>query len=352
MKRTNRHNAGFTLLEMLVSLAVFLVVGGVALALVAQSLPLYNRQQNTTALNIGLRSAIAQMELDMVNGGTGYYVGANIPSWPIGVTLVNNTPALGSCFDSTTNTYGPNCFDRLNIITAAADTPPSHPTDIGTNCVSTTASILFAEPVPPTTEAELASYFSDGDQLLLVKGDGSQMTTTVLTADADVSGSKVRLQHNPTGVDGTNDPLYDPLGITTNPNNKLGTEFCDDDWILKLSPVSYSVDTSVPDNPKLIRAQGGASGVVAEQIIGFKLGASIWNNSSGTDAWPSTEKACTRLSGTATPLAFRPSAISVAQNGGMRSTTSALRQPTAAPPNQAATATPSDQCTGMVANIS
>ena len=36
----------------------------------------------------------------------------------------------------------------------------------------------------------------------------------------------------------------------------------------------------------------------------------------------------------------------------MRSTTSALFQPTAAPPNQAASATPSDQCTGTVANIS
>jgi type II secretory pathway pseudopilin PulG len=285
MKKTNRHDAGFSLLELLISVAMFVVIGGVALTLVARNEPLYNRQQNTTALNIGLRSAIAQMELDMVNGGTGYYVGANIPSWPIGVTLVNNTLATGSCFDSTTNTYGPNCFDRLNIIAVAADTPPSHPTDIGTNCVSTTSSILFADPVAPTTLSGLASYFSDGDQLLLVKADGSQMTTTILTADADVSGGKVRLQHNPTGADGTNDPLLDPLGITTNPNNKLGTEFCDDDWILKLSPISYSVDTSVPANPKLMRTQGGASGVVAEQVIGFKLGASIWNDSNGTDQY-------------------------------------------------------------------
>ena len=277
-------NAGFTLLELLIAIIVFTVVAGVALSLVAKHVPLYNRQQSTVAMNIGLRSAIAQMELDMVNGGTGYYVGANIPSWPIGVTLVNNTPT-GSCFDSTTNTYGADCFDRLNIIAADASTPPSHPTDIGTNCVSTTASILFSDPVPPTTLAELEAQFKDGDQLLLVKGDGSQMTTTVLTADADVSGGKVRLQHNPTGADGTNDPLLDPLGISTNFNNKLGTEFCDDDWILKLSPVSYSVDTSVADNPKLVRTQSGTSGVVAEQIIGFKLGASVWNDSNGTDQY-------------------------------------------------------------------
>jgi len=299
MKTNNRRNAGFTLLEMLVSLAVFLVVGGVALALVAKHEPLYNRQQNTTALNIGLRSAIAQMELDMVNGGTGFYVGANIPSWPIGATLVNNTPT-SSCFDSTANVYGPNCFDVLNIIAADPSTPPSHPTDIGTNCVSSTSSILFADPVPPTTLAQLAAEFSNGDQLLLVKGDGSQMTTTVLTADGSVSGGKVRLQHNPTGADGTNTSLFDPLGITTNPNNKLGTEFCTDDWVLKLSPISYSVDTSVATNPKLMRAQGGTSGVLAEQVIGFKLGASIWNDSNGTDQYYFDASAYPNADGTGT----------------------------------------------------
>ena len=299
MKTTRIRNAGFTLLELLVSMAILTVVAGVALALVAQHLPLYNRQEGMTALNIGLRSAIAQMEMDMVNGGTGFYVGANIPSWPIGATLVNNTPT-GSCFDSGTNTYGPNCFDVLNIIAADPSTPPSHPTDIGTNCVSTTASILFADPVAPTTLSELAAFFGDGDQLLLVKGDGSQMTTTVLTADADVSGGKVRLQHNPTGADGSNDPLYDPLGITTNTNNKLGSDFCDDDWILKLSPISYSVDTSVATNPKLIRAQGGTSGVVADQVVGFKLGASIWNDSNGTDQYYFDASAYPNSDGTGT----------------------------------------------------
>jgi len=284
MKKTNRRYVGFTLLELLFSLAVFMVVGGVALGLVARFLPLYNPQQSATALNIGLRSAISQLELDMVNGGTGFYVGASIPSWPIGTTVVNNVPST-SCFDSTTLIYGPSCFDALNVIAIDPNTPPSHPTDIGTNCVSTTSSILFADPISPTTLAELAGYFSDGDQLLLVKGDGSQMTTTVLTANGSVSGGKVRLQHNPTGADGSNDPLYDSLGITTNPSNKLGSDFCTDDWILKLSPISYSVDTSVAANPKLVRSQGGSSGVVAEQIIGFKLGASIWNDSNGTDQY-------------------------------------------------------------------
>src|SRR5262249_1266426 len=51
-------------------------------------------------------------------------------------------------------------------------------------------------------------------------------------------------------------------------------------WVLKLAPTIYQVDASDPANPKLVRTQGGQSNVIAEQIIGFKVGASIWN---GTD---------------------------------------------------------------------
>jgi prepilin-type N-terminal cleavage/methylation domain-containing protein len=282
MTKTKTCNAGFTLLELLVAIAIFTVVGGVALGLVAKNVPLYNRQQGTVALNVGLRSAMAQIELDMVNGGTGYYVGATIPTWPIGVTLIK-APAT-SCYDSTTKTYGAGCFDTLNIIAVDPSTQPAHPAPAGASCPSTDdSSILFAEPPPGMTADEYAEYYKEGDQLLLVKVDGSQMTTVVLTDDADTSGSKVQLQHNPTGDNGTNP--YDDFGIATYPNNKLGTEFCDDDWILKLSPVTYEVDTSVAANPKLVRKQGGNEGVVAEQIIGFKLGASIWNNSNGSDQY-------------------------------------------------------------------
>ena len=134
------------------------------------------------------------------------------------------------------------------------------------------------------TAAQLATYFLDGDQLLFVKSDGSQMATVVMSRNGQVSGNKVNLQHNPTAADGTNSSLFDPLGISVNPNNKLGTTYCDDDWVLKLSPISYSVDTTDPTNPKLIRRRTGVSDVVAEQVIGFKLGATLWNNATSTSS--------------------------------------------------------------------
>lgn len=270
-------SAGFSLVELMVAMAIFLVVGGAAVELAKKHVPLFTAQQSQTGLNLAMRNGVAQMQIDVVNAGTGYYQGVNIPSWPIGITVLNSAPGTG-CFDAATNTYTSTCFDTLNVIAMDQNTPPSNPSDIGSNCVSTTSSSLFVTPVGATTLSQLAADFHTGDQLLLVKSDGSQMTTTILTSDGLISGGKVKLAHNPTGVDGTNTTTADPLALTnTADSNKLGTQFCNTDWVLKLSPITYSVDASDPTDPKLVRTQGGQPSVIAEQIIGFKVGASIWN---------------------------------------------------------------------------
>jgi prepilin-type N-terminal cleavage/methylation domain-containing protein len=280
--RGNRRasDLGFTLVELLVAMAVFMVIGGAAISLVRAHIPLVSSQQNQAGLNMAMRNAVAQMQIDVVNAGTGYYQGVNIPAWPIGITISNSAPGTG-CYNAASFTYGAGCFDTLNIIATDSSTPPSTPSDQGSNCVSTTSSTLFALPVGTTTLNQLAASFHDGDQLLLVKSDGSQMTTTVLTSDGSISGGKVQLQHNPTGANGINTSANDPLNITqSGDSNKLGEQFCVGDWILKLSPITYSVDASDNTNPKLVRKQGGVTTTVSEQIIGFKAGASIWNGTS------------------------------------------------------------------------
>lgn len=274
--------AGFSLIELMVAMAIFLIVGGAAVSLVRSHVPLFTSQQNQTGMNISMRNAVAQMQIDVVNAGTGYYQGVNIPAWPIGITVVNSSPGTG-CFNPTTQTYGQTCFDTLNVISVDQNTPPSNPQDIGSNCVSTTSSSLFITPIGTTTLAQLAADFHSGDQVLVVKSDGSQMATTILTSDGQVTGGKVKLAHNPTGANGTNSVSNDPLALSNAADsNKLGTQFCNTDWVLKLAPITYRVDASNPANPQLLRIQGGQSTVIAEQIVGFKVGASIWNGPTGT----------------------------------------------------------------------
>ena len=270
-------SAGFSLVELMVAMAIFLVVGGAAVELAKKHVPLFTAQQSQTGLNLAMRNGVAQLQIDVVNAGTGYYQGVNIPSWPMGITVLNSTPGTG-CFDAATNTYTSTCFDTLNVIAMDQSTPPSNASDIASNCVSTTSSTLFVTPVGATTLSQLAADFHTGDQILLVKSDGSQMTTAILTSDGLISGGKVKLEHNPTGADGTNSIALDPLALTNSADsNKLGTQFCNTDWVLKIAPITYSVDASDPTDPKLIRTQGGQPSVIAEQIIGFKVGASIWN---------------------------------------------------------------------------
>jgi prepilin-type N-terminal cleavage/methylation domain-containing protein len=270
-------SAGFSLVELMVAMAIFLVVGGAAVELAKKHVPLFTAQQSQTGLNLAMRNGVAQMQIDVVNAGTGYYQGVNIPAWPIGITVLNSAPGTG-CFDAATNTYTSTCFDTLNVIAMDQNTPPSNPSDIASNCVSTTSSTLFVTPVGTTTLSQLAADFHTGDQILLVKSDGSQMTTTILTSDGLISGGKVKLEHNPTGADGTNTIALDPLALSNSADsNKLGTQFCNTDWVLKIAPITYSVDASDPTDPKLVRTQNGQPSVIAEQIVGFKVGASVWN---------------------------------------------------------------------------
>jgi prepilin-type N-terminal cleavage/methylation domain-containing protein len=273
-----RRDRGFTLVELLVAGAVFVLIVGAALSLFATHAPLFNKQQNLAALNIQIRNAVSQLQLDAINAGSGYYQGTNVPELPLGLTIQNNTAT--PCNTPATFTYGPNCFDQINIISSDQSTPASHPSNGAGGCALTTGSPMYATPVAPTTAAQLAADFHTGDQLLLINAASSQVNTVILTQNGSVSGANVQLNFGPTAANGTN--AADPAFIAVKVNNKLGTSFCTTDWISKILPISYKVDTSTPSNPKLIREQpsGIAANdvVVAEQIIGFKIGAMNWNS--------------------------------------------------------------------------
>jgi prepilin-type N-terminal cleavage/methylation domain-containing protein len=297
--------SGFSLLELLVAMAVFLIIGGVTLGMFAQHVPLFNRQQDQATMNIQVRNSIMQLQTDVVNGGSGYITGTNLPVGVVGVTIVNSNPAT-ACNTPATFTYSATCFDTLNVINIEPTVPAAHP-DIGTfaanyattetDCISTSSGAIYVYPVVPTvpvtTEPAAATalaaeydnaYNNLGEkELLLVNSAGTKMTTILLTAAPATSVKNgvtaMLLSFTPSISGGTNTATNDPLDISTsgNGNPLLGSAYCSSDYVLLLAPITYNVNTTTAKDPKLIRTQGGVSSTLADQVIGFKVGAVLWN---------------------------------------------------------------------------
>src|SRR5690606_20707066 len=114
--------------ELLMGTAVSLIVAGAAITLFSGHVPLFTRQQDIASLNLSMRNAVSQLQIDLSNAGAGVFAGLNVANWPIGMTLLNKTPA-GSCYEAATQTYSEDCFDELNIITADSAILPVHIAD-------------------------------------------------------------------------------------------------------------------------------------------------------------------------------------------------------------------------------
>jgi hypothetical protein len=301
-------NAGFSLLELMLAISMFVVVGGAAFLLFRQAIPVYTQQQNLAGVNIGVQNAVAQLQQDLVNAGTGYYTGVNIPSWPVGVTIINNSDTT-SCVTGSPYTYSAGCFDSLNIITSDPNTAPQH-LAANTNTNSASSLTLYTPSITTSAQATaLAALYKANDELLIVSASGLSMATITLTTAGSASGTTVTLHYNTTNsLVNVSSPLFqplntvanDPLGITTHtvqadngsavfsPGN-----YGNSDWILRLQAITYQVDVTNPANPVLDRIQGGVTNVLAQQIIGFRIGASLWNDVHDTDAQPYNYQAST-----------------------------------------------------------
>jgi hypothetical protein len=152
--------------------------------------------------------------------------------------------------------------------------------------------VAYGQAATGLSLAATAGNYSQGDQLLFLNGKGSKMTAVILTQTPTVVGSAIMFTFNPTNADGTNTgpnwQTNDPLdiaacnGSSCPTPNSFGYQFCGGDWILKVSPISYYVNSSNPNDPQLIRRQAGNPVVVMDQVIGFKVGATIWNSITNT----------------------------------------------------------------------
>jgi prepilin-type N-terminal cleavage/methylation domain-containing protein len=317
LRRGKAPSEGFSLIELLVAMAVFLIIGSVSFTLFSKHQALLSEEQMTVGLNIGLRNALAQVQLDVVNAGNGLNVGGtNIPAWPVGVTIINSDPTPEQCFQAATfneagalislPVYYAACFDQLNVVVVDPNTPPIH-SCAATGCSLVTSAgattTLNGQPPPPYTASQIYGNFHAGDKVLFVQScsasgghaaansSGCMFTTAILAGVGAVNTSApgcaagcVNLTFNSTLVGGGNNASNDPLGMTTNaPAAVLTDQYGPGDWVVRLLPITYKVDathvdsTNEPD-PQLIRTQAGVANALMDQVIGFKVGAALWNN--------------------------------------------------------------------------
>lgn len=319
---------GFSLVELLVSMAVFLIVAGGAFSLFDKHAKLVTRQQNLSGVNIGLRNAMSQLEMDLAGAGQNMLAGVvNAQPFGLGVIIQNNVPGTAAACAPNTATWAypvpSSCFDSLTILnpkpctTAGGTIAPVlvvNENANGNNQVSvavSNSSILWAD--DPNNSGNAASLANDstcykaGDELLVVSmGNGAQpqcvpgnpgsafsycMSYIVLTKDGAANGNGIQLQHNPTGANA------DPLGLfaTTmggnnfNKANGLNYAFPNGSYIIDLGTggnnITYAVraNPNNPSNPQLLRCLGvtctaANSQVLTDQVIGFKVGAALWDN--------------------------------------------------------------------------
>jgi hypothetical protein len=311
-------------------MTVFLIVSAASFTLFSRHEALLSQTQGIAGLNIGLRNALGQIQMDVVNSGSGVIQGPNVPAWPVGVTIINSNPTAAQCNPSATTpaTYASACFDQLNVVTVDTTTPPIQPTNSCTTSefdTSAGAALLATVANPPTgtqlTAAQVAAKYFNGDKLLFVQGEPPyNYTTAILTANGTTSGSNVKLTFNPTlGISGSYPnggnnspgnpnatppvlPANDPISMTVYaPGSEVTRLYCSTDFVLRMLPITYSVSVTNTSDPQLTRTQAGTTNVLMDQVIGFKVGAA-WRNSNLAQSTVSTNyETVTYISGTVFP---------------------------------------------------
>lgn len=317
--RFRRANSrGFTLLELMVTLAVFMVLALAATRLANMSAGVSIGQQAQSTLNLSVRNVEAQLQIDAANAGAGYFPTYNIPGPPVGVTI---TPGAGCCDTLAILSFDPTILANPNA------------------AVNTTTGTATVTPVAAST-----GTFNTGDVLMLVSNTVQPsgvptLTTLPLTANGSVSGANVTLTYtkNTTpvvggaGTWGSGNATYpNPNGDPTGVSNLYGTEvdptgtawpylataFDTTDWVLRTQRIVYSVSTTQTGcsaaAPCLIRqVNNQPAAVIANNIIGFKVGVMLYGGAttylypaagSTTDPWKIRSLRISML-GTTTPNA-------------------------------------------------
>lgn len=318
-------------------MTVFLVVAGTAFSLFGQHAALTTKQETLSGVNIGLRNAIAQLQMDLAEGGQDVLRTAPGASQPfsLGVVIQNNVPGNSpACAPAADWSYPINsaCYDSFTIVAPQTNIPLLQISDVSDD-LSGSTTIAAVDPnapagnVPATLAAD-AALLKQGDEILVLQfqnsptlpppacsGNGSGyvslycMTATTLTQDAafNAGNNTITLTHSLIG--GAGQPIgcpgagcTDPLGLIYSPahpggtsyTSAIGKAFSQNAWIIDLgkgvNDITYAVQANPtnPADPQLVRCPGSSCTALnaqplVDQIVGFKVGAALWNSHNNTN---------------------------------------------------------------------
>jgi prepilin-type N-terminal cleavage/methylation domain-containing protein len=310
---------GFTLIELLVAMTIFLILAGAAFSLFNQHVSLVTRQQTLSGVNIGLRNAMSQLEMDLSGAGQNLLASVQgaTQTFSLGVVIRNNVvgnaaacapnpadwsyPVASACFDSFTvfNIKPCNLAGGTSAPVLLLDDPLGNAESMGGS-----PNLWGNDFNPGANLANDASCFSTGDEVLVVQLPNNPqqtvacdngpfdycMAVVTLTANAAVSGGRIQLQHNLAGAGS------DPLQVLFRPGggmnftkaSSVNAGFSAGAYIIDLgggaNAITYAVlaNPANASDPQLVRCLGatcaGNQQILTDQVIGFKVGAALWNN--------------------------------------------------------------------------
>jgi prepilin-type N-terminal cleavage/methylation domain-containing protein len=318
---------GFTLIELMMAMVVFLIIAGTAFSVFNQHINSITTQENLSGVNLALRNATAQLQMDVSAGGQNLLAGApSAPDFSAGVIINNSVPGkAAACTPNASYGYPvPSaCFDSITIFgpqkTGCAATTTGYPpvlllaSDHGATQSAASSPFYGTDPTNSANNAADAACYKSGDELLVIEtgegggtlqcGGGASdqwpycMTAVTLTSAASTSGSDIQLAIDTASSSGQASgcpgaACSDPQGILTNPGGTpnytyaLASSFSPSatSYIVDIgqstSVVTYQVQLN-PSNaadPQLVRCDVNGCAVLADQIIGFKVGAALSSN--------------------------------------------------------------------------
>ncbi|MGC2209893.1 MAG: prepilin-type N-terminal cleavage/methylation domain-containing protein [Candidatus Korobacteraceae bacterium] len=263
---------GFTLLELIVTLAVFSVLGLAAVMVSSQSARVSITQQAQSTLNVAVRNATAQIETDVINSGTGYFPTYNIPGAPMGIVVSHVGPGL----------------DTLTIL-SFSPTIIAHPT----SNVNTTSGTITVAPIAPMTATTLQQGYSVGNEIMMLSAtnlnaDGWPTVTTfpITAVGACSSCTSFTLSYTPNTTPASPstgawaaDPLYVSSTYATDAqgNPVLGTSFTASDWVLNTSSIVYQISGNQLTRTVNNGTVSTLGAVMDNNVIGFQVGVELYN---------------------------------------------------------------------------